>query len=78
MFTVVFAVGTFLLTPLQAQHADFCKEGGGIVYSVEKDACVYHELEYGMRDDGYMGYVPTGRLETRTGAEIGQMLEPGC
>lgn len=39
-FTVVFAAGTFLLTPVQAQHADFCKQlDGGGIYDVPTDSC---------------------------------------
>lgn len=45
MFTVIFAAATFILTPLQAQHAEFCRmltvDGLiGASYYVESDSCM--------------------------------------
>lgn len=45
MFTVVFAVSTFILTPLQAQHATYCQMAGGYRYEATTDTCyknMYH------------------------------------
>ncbi|MBW4636698.1 MAG: hypothetical protein KME05_00395 [Gloeocapsa sp. UFS-A4-WI-NPMV-4B04] len=39
MLAILFAAGTFILTPLQNQHAQFCQMLEGEVYSAATDTC---------------------------------------
>ncbi|MBW4638978.1 MAG: hypothetical protein KME05_12215 [Gloeocapsa sp. UFS-A4-WI-NPMV-4B04] len=50
-FTVVFAAATFLLTPVQAQHASSCETLGGTSYIVEVDSCYVIDNEHNYRGD---------------------------